>query len=40
VSPLQLVLDLWHYPVRGREQAQHLIEAILEPIWDADVEPD
>lgn len=40
VSPLQLVLDLWHYPVRGREQAQHLLEAVLEPIWDADVEPD
>ena len=40
VSPLQLVLDLWHYPVRGQEQAQHLIEAVLEPIWDADAEPD
>jgi hypothetical protein len=40
VSPLQLVLDLWHYPVRGREQAQHLIETVLEPIWDADAEPD
>ncbi len=26
VSDLQLVLDLWHYPVRGREQAEHLIE--------------
>lgn len=39
VSPLQLVLDLWHYPVRGREQAQHLIETVLEPLWDADVEP-
>ncbi len=40
VSPVQLVLDLWHYPVRGREQAQHLIETILQPIWDADVEPE
>lgn len=39
VSPLQLVLDLWHYPVRGREQAQHLIEAILQPIWGGDVQP-
>jgi hypothetical protein len=39
VSPVQLVLDLWHYPVRGREQAQHLIETVLQPIWDSDVEP-
>lgn len=39
VSPLQLVLDLWHYPVRGREQAQHLIETVLQPIWQADVQP-
>lgn len=33
VSTLQLALDLWHYPVRGREQAEHLIESLLEPIW-------
>ncbi len=33
VSALQLVLDLWHYPLRGREQAEHLLEARLEPIW-------
>jgi hypothetical protein len=26
VSDLQLVLDLWHYPVRGREQAELLLE--------------
>ncbi|MBX6332754.1 MAG: Rrf2 family transcriptional regulator [Gemmatimonadaceae bacterium] len=26
VSTLQLVLDLWHYPVRGREQAEHLLK--------------
>ena len=26
VSNLQLVLDLWHYPVRGREQVLHLME--------------
>jgi hypothetical protein len=26
VSTLQLILDLWHYPVRGREQAEHLLE--------------
>src|SRR5690348_4119236 len=28
VSDLQLVLDLWHYPVRGREQAEHLVGAM------------
>jgi hypothetical protein len=26
VSNLQLVLDLWNYPVRGREQAEHLLD--------------
>lgn len=26
VSDLQLILDLWHYPVRGREQAELLLE--------------
>jgi hypothetical protein len=25
VSDLQLMLDLWHYPVRGTEQADHLL---------------
>jgi hypothetical protein len=25
VSDLQLALDLWHYPLRGREQAEHII---------------
>jgi hypothetical protein len=25
VSPTQLILDLWNYPVRGREQAEHLM---------------
>ena len=25
VSPMQLILDLWHYPVRGREQAERLL---------------
>jgi len=29
VSDLQLILDLWHYPVRGREQAEHLLEMAL-----------
>jgi hypothetical protein len=33
VSALQLVLDLWHYPLRGREQAEQLLETRLEPIW-------
>lgn len=26
VSLLQLILDLWHYPLRGREQAEHLLQ--------------
>lgn len=38
VSSVQLVIDLWHYPVRGREQAQHLIDTKLRPIWGADNE--
>jgi hypothetical protein len=25
VSDTQLVLDLWHYPLRGREQAEHIL---------------
>lgn len=29
VSTLQLILDLWHYPIRGREQAEHLITHVL-----------
>lgn len=29
VSTLQLILDLWHYPIRGREQAEHLITQVL-----------
>jgi hypothetical protein len=29
VSDIQLVLDLWHYPLRGREQAEHLLETVL-----------
>jgi hypothetical protein len=28
VSTLQLALDLWHYPVRGREQAEHLLHTV------------
>jgi hypothetical protein len=34
VSDLQLVLDLWHYPLRGREQAEHIRDRILRPVWD------
>jgi hypothetical protein len=26
VSTAQLIVDLWHYPVRGREQAELLLE--------------
>lgn len=29
VSSLQLALDLWHYPLRGREQAEHLLETMV-----------
>lgn len=31
VSDIQLFLDLYHYPVRGREQAEHLLEHVLGP---------
>lgn len=36
VSALQLALDLWHYPVRGREQARHLVETALRPVWEGE----
>jgi hypothetical protein len=29
VSSLQLTLDLWHYKVRGREQAEHILHTQL-----------
>jgi hypothetical protein len=29
VSSLQLALDLWHYPLRGREQAEHVLENVV-----------
>lgn len=29
VSSIQLVLDLWNYPLRGREQAEYLINMIM-----------
>lgn len=38
VSTTQLVLDLWSYPVRGREEASHLVESVLRPIWESDDE--
>lgn len=28
VSDLQLILDLWHYPVRGLEQAEYLLDLV------------
>jgi len=28
VHTIQLMLDLWHYPVRGREQAEHLARTL------------
>jgi len=31
VSDVQLFLDLYNYPVRGREQAEHLLETVLRP---------
>lgn len=38
VSPVQLVLDLWHYAVRGREQAEHIVRTVLRPLWEQDAE--
>lgn len=29
VSTLQLALDLWNYPLRGREQAEHLLQNLV-----------
>jgi hypothetical protein len=29
VHPLQLMLDLWHYPVRGREAAEFIADTLL-----------
>ena len=34
LEPHRLVVDLWHYPLRGREQAEHLIETVLRPHWE------
>jgi hypothetical protein len=35
VSALQLVVDLWHYPLRGREQAELIRDTVLKPVWDS-----
>jgi hypothetical protein len=34
VEPHRLVVDLWHHPLRGREQAEHLMETVLRPRWE------
>lgn len=34
VSDLQLYLDLYHYPKRGREQAEKIFEEKLLPLWE------
>jgi hypothetical protein len=36
VSDIQLYLDLYGYPVRGREQAEHLYAKRLEMLFSAD----
>ena len=33
VSPIQLYLDCYRYPVRGREQAEHILSEVLMPRW-------
>lgn len=33
VSDLQLYLDCYRYPVRGHEQAEHILSRLLEPRW-------
>jgi len=38
-SDLQLYLDLYDYPVRGREQAEHLYERRLRPLVERDDRP-
>jgi Transcriptional regulator, AbiEi antitoxin, Type IV TA system len=36
VSDIQLYLDLFKYPLRGREQAQHLYETVLKSVVERD----
>lgn len=33
VSEVQLYLDCYRYPVRGREQAEHILSQVLKPKW-------
>ena len=33
VSEIQLYLDCYRYPVRGREQAEHILSQVLMPRW-------
>ena len=33
VSDIQLYLDLYSYPLRGLEQAEHLLENRIKPVW-------
>lgn len=33
VSAIQLYLDCYRYPVRGREQAEHILSQVLMPRW-------
>ena len=33
VSAIQLYLDCYRYPVRGREQAEHILTQVLMPRW-------
>jgi hypothetical protein len=33
VSTVQLLVDLWHYPLRGREQADHLLSTVFLKDW-------
>jgi hypothetical protein len=36
VSEIQLYLDCYRYPVRGREQAEHILSQVLMPRWRND----
>lgn len=33
LSDVQLYLDCYRYPVRGREQAEHILSRVIEPRW-------
>ena len=40
VSDIQLYLDLYNYPVRGLEQAQHIYEKRLKQIFESSMPDD